>query len=211
MEKENEYIPQSIAHPGQILEEKIEEMGISIKEFSLRTEKPQKTIIAVLKGESAITNDMAIKFETVTKIPFSFWMNFQMKYDEFITRQKYNQAIKEAENWTKQFPYPQPAKLYKLESTRKIEEKTKNLFSFFGVASHKAWENLYIKSDLKVAAYASLSHTQEPHAISAWLRQGEIQAKKIEAPQYNKSTLKDVLPEMKNIMAKHPNDYFIRL
>ena len=58
-------------------------------------------------------------------------------------------------------------KNYELPKTRKIEEKTQNLFEFFAVSSHIAWEKLYMKSELKVAAYTSLKQTYEPHAISA--------------------------------------------
>jgi len=211
MIKQKQYIPDSIVHAGEILEEKIAEMGMSIKEFALRTEKPQQTILAVIKGESAITNEMALKFETVTQIPFSYWMSHQLKYDELKTRKKFKTAIKDAEPWAKKFPYTEMAKNYRLPETKKLEEKTQNLFHFFAIASHNAWENLYLKSDLKTAAYASLKHTQEPHAISAWLRQGEIQATKVAAPKYDKAVFKGILPKIKKVMEEHPHDYFDQL
>ena len=64
-----------VFHPGVTLEEKLEEMGMSIKEFAIRTSKPEKTIIAVIRGRSSITTEMAVSFENVTKIPASFWSN----------------------------------------------------------------------------------------------------------------------------------------
>jgi addiction module HigA family antidote len=207
----NEYIPQTISHPGAILEEKLQEMKMSIKEFALRTGKPEQTIIAVIKGNSAITQGMAIKFENVTKIPAAFWMRHQQCYDEFKTREKLKVAVSEAETWTKSFPYSEMAKNYGLPKTRKIEEKTQNLFEFFAVSSHTAWEKLYMKSELKIAAYTSLKYTHEPHAISAWLRQGELQAEQIEAPEYNKKEFQKVLSDIKDIMAKHPDDFFTQL
>jgi len=77
----NEYFPQTVFHPGTTLEEKLQEMGMSIKEFALRTEKPEKTVIAIIKGASAITHEMAIKFENTTKIPAGFWMRHQKTYN----------------------------------------------------------------------------------------------------------------------------------
>ena len=44
----NEYYPQEVLHPCETLNEKLEEIGMSRKEFALRTGKPEKTIIAVL-------------------------------------------------------------------------------------------------------------------------------------------------------------------
>lgn len=101
---QNEYFPQTVLHQGSTLEEKLEEMGMSIKEFEIRTCKPEKTIIAVLKGTSAITQEMAIKFENVTKIRARFWLRSQSRYDEYETREKLKTAINEAENWTRKFP-----------------------------------------------------------------------------------------------------------
>jgi HTH-type transcriptional regulator/antitoxin HigA len=81
MDRTNSYNPQTILHPGETLREKLEELGMSTKEFALRTGDAEKTINAVLNGESAITQDMAIKFEIVTRIPAHFWMNNQRGYE----------------------------------------------------------------------------------------------------------------------------------
>ena len=104
MAKQNQYFPQSRPHPGETLEEKLEEMGMGPKEFAVRTGKPEKTITAVLKGQSSITPDMAVQFENVTKIPASFWLNHQKSYDEYIAREKQKEAIEEAIEWAKAFP-----------------------------------------------------------------------------------------------------------
>jgi len=207
----NEYFPQTVFHPGTTLEEKLQEMGMSIKEFALRTEKPEKTIIAIIKGNSAITHEMAIKFENTTKIPAGFWMRHQQRYDEFKTREKLKLIITNALDWAKEFPYPQMAKHNWVPPTRKIEEKTINLLNYFGVASHRAWEKLYLEADLKVAAYTSLKQTHEPHAISAWLRQGELQAKRIATPNFNIKKLKSNIPKMGQLMVEQPFDFFEKL
>lgn len=83
MTNKNQYIPQSVSHPGETLKEKLEEMEMSSKELAVRTGKPENIIIAVMKGESSITADMAVLFESVTKIPAHFWLNNQRVYDEF--------------------------------------------------------------------------------------------------------------------------------
>lgn len=84
-----------VYHPGESLDEKIKEMGMSIKEFSTRVSKPGKTIIAVLNGKSSITPDMALSFEMVTRIPASLWSSHQKRYDEFIARKKRDKHLRE--------------------------------------------------------------------------------------------------------------------
>jgi HTH-type transcriptional regulator/antitoxin HigA len=208
MAKMNEYFPEEVLHPGVTLSEILEELEMSRKEFALRTSKPEKTIIAILRGSSSITPEMAVLFENTTKIPAHFWINKQSRYNEFKARKQRKQAVEKAEEWTRTFPYTVMANYEWVPKTRKIEEKTINLFEFFAISTHEAWEKLYIESQLKVAAYASLKHTHEPQAISAWLRQGEIEAEKCTVPELNKKTLKQNLYEIKSIMAAHPKDFF---
>jgi len=207
----NQYIPTIVFHPAETLREKLDEMGMGIKEFALRTGKPEKTIIAVLSEESSLTPEMAVLFENVTKIPADFWINKQARYNEYIARKRHAAAISEAEEWAKEFPYAEMAKQNWVTPTRNAEEKTINLLSYFGVASHNAWGKLYMESELKVAAYTSLKHTHEPHAVSAWLRQGELQAKQIEVPDFDKNKLKCKIPAMRRLMVEQPGSFFQQL
>jgi HTH-type transcriptional regulator/antitoxin HigA len=207
----NQYNPDIVFHPAATLNEKLEEMGMSRKEFALRTGKPEKTIIAVLKEESSLTTEMAILFENVTQIPASFWINKQARYNEYVARQKQALAIDDAVEWAKAFPYPAMAKCGWVEPTRKPQEKVLQLFQYFGIASHHSWDNLYMKQDLKVAAYTSLKLTHEPFAISAWLRQGELQAKKHNVPEFDVKKLKILIPDMRALMVRQPNDFFTQL
>lgn len=207
----NQYFPQVVFHPGDTLEEKLQEMGMGPKEFAIRTGKPEKTIIAVIKGESSITADMAIKFESVTKIPAHFWMNSQRLYDEFVAREKRNEIIKLAIAWARQFPLLEMIKKDWLPACKTIEDKTLELLSFFSVSEPEAWEDYYLKQELKVAFSISLAHTNEPYAISAWLRKGELQAAELPAGIYSEKSFKELLPELKSLMANQPDDYLKQL
>jgi len=88
MAARNPYIPKNVSHPGTTLDEKLKEMGMSVKEFSIRISKPEETVIAVINGKSPITPDMAVAFESVTEIPADFWMNRQSNYDECMSHSK---------------------------------------------------------------------------------------------------------------------------
>jgi HTH-type transcriptional regulator / antitoxin HigA len=211
MSMQNRYFPSMVFHPGETLTEKLEEMKMGPKEFALRTDKPEKTIIAVMKGKSSITPDMAVRFENVTKIPAHFWMNHQKSYDEFIVREKRKVTIEEAVPWAKQFPLTDMINKGWLPQVSSIQEKTMELLAFFGFSNHKAWEEYYFKQQLKVAFRISLSQTQEPYAISAWLRKGELQAAELEANDYSEKKFKEILPALKSIMAKHPHGSLIQL
>jgi addiction module HigA family antidote len=211
MEKQNQYFPSVVFHPGETLAEKLEEMEMGPKEFALRTGKPEKTIIAVLKGESSITADMAVQFENATRIPAQFWMNHQRSYDEYMAREKRKAVIDAAVAWAKQFPLADMIKKGWLGPATSMQEKTNELLAFFGFSNHSAWEDYYFRQQLKVAFRISLAQTKEPYAISAWLRKGELQAAGLEANDYSEKKFKDALPQIKSIMAAHPEDFFSQL
>ena len=202
-----------VHHPGEVLDEKLEEMGMSIKEFALRATKPEKTIIAVINGNSSITTEMAVSFEAVTKIPASFWLRNQQLYDEYMVRKKREEDAAASIAWMKLFPYAEMAKRGWVAATSNAMERVQNLLNYFGVSSVKAWEDYYLKKELKVAFRISLSSTKDPHAMSAWLRQAELHMAKDNPsyPPYDEKKLKASIPAMKELMTKAPEDFFNQL
>ncbi len=211
MSTTNEYSPETVTHPGFTLNEKLEEIGMSKKEFALRTEKPEQTIIKIIKGNSSITPDMSIQFENVLKIPANFWLKKQYRYDEIVSRNKRQSAIEEAKEWARCFPYATMANFGWVPSTRKIEEKIDTLFQFFGLSGKTAWEDYYYEQKLKVCFRISLKQTTESYAVSAWLRQGEILAEELKVPSYNANKFKQNLESIKDLMAHHSEGFFIQL
>ncbi|VBB46920.1 putative addiction module antidote protein HigA [uncultured Paludibacter sp.] len=207
----NEFYTDIAFHPGETLREKLEELNMGSKEFAIRTGKPEKTIIAILNEESSITPEMAILFENVLKIPARYWIKKQYSFDEYKAREKRALAIKEAENWAKCFPLLDMVKNGWINAQSKAEDKVSELFTFFGVSSPSAWENYFFNQPLKVAFRISLAHTKEPYAISAWIRQGEIQASQLSCSAYSENKFKESLYKIKSIMALQPDDFFWQL
>ncbi len=199
-------------HPGDTLKEKLNELGMSIKEFSVRTSKPEKTIIAVIKGTSSITSEMAVSFESVTRIPAHFWMNKQRLYDEYQIRMKREQTILQSVSWMRRFPVKEMANRGWIAACSSVEEKVDELFHFFGISTEKAWEDYYLNQELKIAFRISLAHAKEPEAISAWLRKGELQAAEIELEAvYSDKLLRSNLMLMKQLMVDQPEDFYQKL
>ena len=211
MVKQNQYFPETVPHPGETLKEKLEEMMMGPKEFALRTGKPEKTIIAIIKGDSSITPDMAVQFESVTRIPANFWMNHQRNYDEFIAREKRQIVIQDAVGWAKKFPVAEMIKKGWLSSVASTQEKTIEMLTFFGFSTHMASEDYYFNQQLKVAFRISLAKTAEPYAISAWLRKGELQAMELETKTYSEKNFREALPVLKSIKENHSDKFFSQL
>jgi addiction module HigA family antidote len=205
------FVPPVAFHPGETLSEKLKEMGMSIKEFAVRTSKPEKTIFAIINGNSSITSDMAVSFEIVTRIPAHFWLNKQRTYDEYVARSRREAIIEEAQEWACHFPYAKMAELGWVEPCDSVGDKAKALFNYFQVSTVKAWQDYYCNQQLKVAFSISLNSVKEPYAISAWLRQGEIQSEGMSANRFSAKLLKSAIVDMKAIMACESSDFVAKL
>ena len=84
MVKTNDYLPETVSHPGLVLNEKLNELSIGYKEFSVKISESEQTIEAIIKGDSLITTKMALKFEKTLKIPVSFWLSRQKRVNKLI-------------------------------------------------------------------------------------------------------------------------------
>ena len=211
MAKRNEYAPQTVTHPGITLREKLGEMGMSQKEFAVRTGKPEQTIVKVINGESSLTPDMAVQFESVLRIPATFWLKRQQLYDEVVARAKRSELLANASEWARKFPLKKMTEFGWLPKQRNPDELAGLLLDFFSMSSPEAWEGYYLSQKLKVDFRISLAHFSEPYAISSWLRQGELDSLELEAAPYDKKRFMAALPAIKQIMAEHPEDFFPQL
>jgi Zn-dependent peptidase ImmA (M78 family) len=113
--------------------------------------------------------------------------------------------------WAKQFPLSDMVKKRWIPAKSTVEEMTSELLDFFGFSNHTSWENYYFKQQLKVKFRISLSRVSDPYSISAWLRKGELQASELPSIPYNEKLFKSLLPQIRNIMANHPSDFFAQL
>ncbi|MCM1142694.1 MAG: hypothetical protein NC453_29330 [Muribaculum sp.] len=82
MNKNNQYKPNKISHPGHTLREKIKEMGFDICSFSNISGINEKSLKELIAGETDITVALANDIERITHIPTSFWLSRQKIYND---------------------------------------------------------------------------------------------------------------------------------
>lgn len=68
-------------HPGQYVEELIEDYNLTQKEFAERLGISEKKLGKLVNGEESISNDIARKLAKITNISIITWLNLQNAYD----------------------------------------------------------------------------------------------------------------------------------
>jgi len=68
-------------HPGELLREDMEELGLSARALADAIGVPHNRIAAILRGERAITADTALRLAAYFGTSAEVWMNLQQVYD----------------------------------------------------------------------------------------------------------------------------------
>lgn len=171
--------PDYAFHPGETLAETLESLGMTQKELAERAGRPLKTINEIIQGKAAITADTAIQLERVTGVPASFWNNSQRNYEAVLARQAEATALEKDLAWLKKFPWKSLCALGWIPRLDDPVEQLRVVLSYFGVAGVAEWASLWGKP--AVALRKSRAFDSNPMAVAAWLREGELQARHIEA------------------------------
>lgn len=204
-----EYKPDYAVAPGGTLLETIESLGISQAELAKRTGRPLKTINEIINGKAAITAETALQLERVLGVPASFWNNLERNYREALASLKEQKSLEAIDEWVKAFPVKELMKRNALAAFDDSVGKARALLQFFGVSSPAAWNQMWTAPQ---AAYRRSSAFQTSReATAAWLRLGEIEAKKQQVPPFDKTAFKHVLGRMNAVMGLPPVELKTRL
>src|ERR1700674_4313388 len=68
-------------HPGEILADELEEIGITPTELSRQLHVPPNRISQIIAGKRAITGDTALRLGHWFRNSAQFWLNLQSSYD----------------------------------------------------------------------------------------------------------------------------------
>jgi len=75
-------------HPGEILAEELEEIGMSALELAKRLNVPDNRIYQILNGQRSITADTALRLGKFFNTGPEFWLNLQQAYELDVARQQ---------------------------------------------------------------------------------------------------------------------------
>jgi addiction module HigA family antidote len=80
-------------HPGEILADELEEIGLTAKRLADVIEVPPNRLYQVLAGKRNVTADTALRLARYFGMAADFWMNLQSAYELDLARQQNGKAI----------------------------------------------------------------------------------------------------------------------
>ena len=80
-------------HPGEVLQDVLNEAGLTINALALVLRVPANRIGAIVKGQRSITADTALRLGRYFGTSAQLWMNLQAKYDLAIAEDTLSRQI----------------------------------------------------------------------------------------------------------------------
>ncbi|WP_036270256.1 HigA family addiction module antitoxin [Methylobacterium sp. WSM2598] len=75
-------------HPGEILADALEEIGVTPTELARQIKVPHNRIGQIINGKRAITGDTALRLGHWFRTSAAFWINLQAAYDLRVAEQE---------------------------------------------------------------------------------------------------------------------------
>jgi addiction module HigA family antidote len=80
-------------HPGEILADELEEIGLSATALAGVIEVPPNVLYQLLAGKRSMTADTALRLGPYFSMSADFWMNLQSEFELDLARKQLGKAI----------------------------------------------------------------------------------------------------------------------
>ncbi|MBF0510063.1 MAG: HigA family addiction module antidote protein [Deltaproteobacteria bacterium] len=195
--------------PGEYLEEVIKELGMTKDELARRMNRPASKLSPIFKGDKAITPDTAIQLEKVLGVPAHVWTGLESEYRLTMARQKEKKGreqLKDELNLVTKYCYNDLARLELVPKHTKLVEKVLALQRYFGVATLSAIPELK-QYQPTFRCKGTEKRKPSPHAVSSWLRIGELKAIQTTCAPFSTISLTSLLPQLRHMTRLSPEEF----
>lgn len=198
--------PDFVTPPGDTLLELLEERSMTQSELARRMGRSIKTINEIIRGRTVIMPETALQLERVLGTPARFWLKREQHYREHLARRAENKALQAQQGWLNHFPIKVMQACGWLPRDVNGTPLLVELLQFFGIAEPASWEDMW--SHCLVNYRKTTAYESSDYALSAWLRQGEIEAEEIPCGAYDKTRFKQLLKNEIRALTCQPAEQF---
>jgi addiction module HigA family antidote len=96
-------------HPGLVLKDELEELGVTPTEFARQIAVPPNRVSQIIGGKRSITGDTALRFGHWFGTDPQFWLNLQSQFDLALADKATGETIRHLP--TRESLPPQPEQL----------------------------------------------------------------------------------------------------
>lgn len=201
-----EYNDKIAFHPGYYLKEIVDESGLTQEDFAKRLDTTPKNLSILIRGEQALSAEMAKKLSRMLKTSIQYWLNLQMEYDALTAEFKFEQELEKERAVFKSLDYKYFRENFGFpELNRKVNEQIEKVREFLNVATL----SVIAKRDMAVSFRSSLLELSESSIIKAntMVQIATNEALKVSAPKFDKAIFEKSISYALTLTKNH-NDFY---
>jgi len=200
------FAPDWASPPGESILDLAEERGWTQAELAERLGYTEKHVSLLINGKVPLSMDAALRLERVLGSTVDFWLALETNYQKHKARLEAAQLHENWVHWLDELPLKELMSSGAIAKHRiDAKQKTKLVdacLRFFGVASPDEWQAHY--GGMQVAFRRSRVEQSDLGAISAWLRLGERELEKLDAPRYDRDRFEKALKIIRTLTSQPP-------
>ncbi len=201
-------------HPGEFLEEILEDYSITQVELSERIGLHKKVINEIINGKNPITHLTAFKLSKIFPMSFEYWINLQNSFEDDLARIEVKEKInKEISNFLPAFKlvYKELSDHNFLDGLRWVSGNFEHIIlelqRFFAVDSLG-----YVQEPTLEVAFRKYNRKNlDNYNLAAWLRLGEIKAINTNTSTFSEKKLKENLNKIKDLSIENSKVYLSKV
>ncbi len=197
-----EYGDKVAFHPGYYIKEIIDESGLTQADFARRLGTTPKNISVLIKGDQALSVDIANKLSRMLGTSISYWMNLQLAYDELNAEFMRLQDLEKERETFKMIDYGYfRDNMGFPDLPRKVDEQIDRVRKFLEVASLTVLE----EKDLAVDFRSYKEDLSRSNIINSnvMLQIAINETLEAKIPQYDKKKFENCLDYVLQLTKKH--------
>lgn len=195
-------------HPGSYVEDLIEDLNITQKEFAERLGTSSKTVSKIINGEERVSNDIANKLSKLTGISIETWLNLQSAYDVKVIEIEEEQSEDERK-FCELIDFSYFKNNNFIENKRyNVKEKIAELRKLFNVSSLS-----FLYDFNESVSYRNTKEFTEKSIVNSniMLEIASNIARNKTSNKYDKQKLEKIFPEIKKMSLQDPSFFYPKL
>lgn len=165
---------------------------MSQAELARRMGRPAQAINEMVQGKKEITPETALQFERVLGTPAHVWVGLESDYRFLKAKLDEEETLQAEVALAEKYPFAEMVALKWVPAVTKATDRVRELLRFFGVASLR-------QVALPGVAWRRAKVPPSPHALAAWLREGERQAQRVDVPDYDAQALAALVGRLRTL------------
>jgi plasmid maintenance system antidote protein VapI len=196
---DDRFQPDWFSKPGDTLSALMANRGLTPMHLAERLGCESITVRRLLAGTTGIDQRLADGLSQTVGGTVRFWHNRQSAYEQSLARAAEAIPKEKVAAWLRHLPIGDMTSSGWIDKPTRRAEALKSCLAYFGVVGPEEWERRYAAFNDATAFRASPSFESHLGAVSAWLRQGEIEAAMIPCASWNHAALRDLIGDLRSL------------